>query len=84
MGYMEAFAKDLELSVPDMLRQVFIRRCADDIAHAKAYGSHSVEFLEDRATAHLADKWGPTMMMVVLVDNYMENKYKVKAVSEVQ
>ena len=58
MGYMDEYADEMGLSVPDMLRQVFVRRLADDLAHVAALGELSEDFKKDAKMKWWMDEHG--------------------------
>jgi len=83
MGAMEAYAKELEMSIPDMLRQVFIRRVASDLAHYDLEGVNSVDFYHDKLIASHTDDCGCLTMLSIMADHAKE-KMKPKVLGGLQ
>lgn len=77
MEDMSGYADDLGLTVPDMLRQIFIRRITSDMVHYLSSGETSYDFRLDKEMAHLVDRWGYETMRNVMVKNQYSKSVEV-------
>ena len=80
MEIMEAFANDWELSVADMVKQIFARRIAEHIAHFRANGYHEDVFYEDKALATVGENGHCIVLIDYLVNRIMDDKHKPSGV----
>ena len=80
MKHMTGYAEDMGVSVSDMLRHVFIRRMANDMAQHLLTGDFSPDFVKDTKIKPWMDRHGCEQILewtlyIILSDNhYYEEK----------
>jgi len=73
MDFMEGYAKDMGVSVPEMLMRVFIRRVAKDGAFNHKVGEVSPEFEEDvYVIGKMREEYDFELLYGALVFHYVE------------
>lgn len=76
MDDMVGYAEDMGLTVPEMVRQIFLRRLANDLAYFSIADDTSKDFKMDKQTAYMVNEWGYKVMLGItmkyIVDEYQK------------
>ena len=75
MDDMVGYAADMGLTVPEMVRQVFLRRLANDLAHFALNEDTSKDFKMDKQTAYMVNDWGYKTMLGITM-KYIVEEYQ--------
>ncbi len=72
MADMEVYAKGMGMSIPDMLRQLFVNRVAADMACHRLTGNFSKEVMIDAKVSKLVDDYGYKSMLSAIFQSLVK------------